>query len=359
MTVARLTRIAHGFPAAATDRTAGRGRRRPRRRGGSVLILALWTLFFLAALAVAIGAQVSAGLRQAAVLRADLEAYATARAGVATAMAVAVSDTNAWDAAGDAWGPDGMLGESLQLAHGHVTIRHRALVDGVTVTNRGLYDAESAVSLNAAGQPLLASLFRVVGRMQSKSANVAANAVLDWRDADDDELTDGAESAYYASQGGDYTCHNGAFQALEELCLVKGCSRELLDRVRPVVTLYGSGKVNINTASPAVLRCLAHRWQADEDVAESLIELIVGFRENGGIFERARATDMKKALGQYSELTGEEASLLAKMDGSVQIVSTHFRGTVTSQVEGEPAGEAKIDFVFDRERQEKVHWYER
>ena len=43
------------------------------RQSGSVLILALWALAFLAALAVAVGAHVSAGLRLADALRVSME----------------------------------------------------------------------------------------------------------------------------------------------------------------------------------------------------------------------------------------------------------------------------------------------
>ncbi|MDP6491790.1 MAG: hypothetical protein QGG69_08500, partial [Kiritimatiellia bacterium] len=53
-----------------------------RRRSGSVLILALWVLFFLAALALAVGAHVSAALTLAGFMRQDVRGYHLARAGV-------------------------------------------------------------------------------------------------------------------------------------------------------------------------------------------------------------------------------------------------------------------------------------
>ncbi|MFT5239866.1 MAG: hypothetical protein ACI9OU_000215 [Candidatus Promineifilaceae bacterium] len=59
---------------------------------GSVLILALWSLFFLGALALAVAGYVSAALDSARFMRNETQAYFLARAGVDKAVAVVLGD---------------------------------------------------------------------------------------------------------------------------------------------------------------------------------------------------------------------------------------------------------------------------
>ena len=71
--------------------------------GGSVLILTLWVLFFLAALAVAIGGHVSSNMKVATKIKNRVAAYYLARAGVEKAVTEARSDSNAWDSINEPW----------------------------------------------------------------------------------------------------------------------------------------------------------------------------------------------------------------------------------------------------------------
>jgi len=48
------------------------------------------------------------------------------------------------------------------------------------------------------------------------------DALIDWRDSDDEPSDEGAESDYYLSLEEGYQCKNGPFESLDELRLVKG-----------------------------------------------------------------------------------------------------------------------------------------
>ena len=66
-----------------------------------MLILALWTLFFLGALALAVGSRVSGSLRLAHAMKVNMTAYALARAGAERAvMEIMINSTN-WDGVRD------------------------------------------------------------------------------------------------------------------------------------------------------------------------------------------------------------------------------------------------------------------
>ena len=91
-------------------------------------------------------------------------------------------------------------------------------------------------------------------------------AVIDWLDADDEvsEILSitvgenkGAESDYYKDLPVPYPCKNRPFDTTEEIMMVKGIEKENYygeNGLKNFVTVFGGGKVNINTASGPVLK---------------------------------------------------------------------------------------------------------
>lgn len=115
-----------------------------------------------------------------------------------------------------------------------------------------------------------------LGTTEEMDPNTIISAIKDWIDfGDDDAITgiNGAESGYYSNLTPAYTCRNRPLAHLGELTLVKGVSLKWLDSVggAPAIsdylTVHGmsasddnrfkyEGKININTASLAVLAAL-------------------------------------------------------------------------------------------------------
>jgi type II secretory pathway component PulK len=108
----------------------------------------------------------------------------------------------------------------------------------------------------------------------------AVASIMDWIDEDDVPNPDGAENDYYSGLGSAYSCKNGPIDNIEELLLVKGISLEIyygynlaeggnhlsetsefIDGVPfngaaglcDLLTVYGDGRININTAPKQVL----------------------------------------------------------------------------------------------------------
>ncbi|MBI2933085.1 MAG: general secretion pathway protein GspK [Planctomycetes bacterium] len=84
----------------------------------------------------------------------------------------------------------------------------------------GIADEAARINLNTAPREILMRLPRVTDEI--------ADAILDWRDADDQVTGSGAEGAYYLSLQPGYACKNGPFDTVEELLLVKGVTPEVL-----------------------------------------------------------------------------------------------------------------------------------
>lgn len=55
------------------------------------------------------------------------------------------------------------------------------------------------------------------------------SAIIDWLDEDDDLSEQGAENAYYMALETPYRCKNGPLDSLDELLMVRGVTREMLD----------------------------------------------------------------------------------------------------------------------------------
>lgn len=322
-----------------------------------MLILTLWTLFFLSALAVAVGTLVSAAIRVAEDLGRRNTAYYAARAGVEQALRHLRQSTNAWNSAHD-WSEEWL---DLRVEGTPVSVYWVDAASGGenAVTNAGLSDEEGRISLNMADPGLLRALFIVAGGLSEPAAGELVDCILDWKDADDDRLTFGAERAYYSALSPPYACHNGPFLALEELRLVRGVTGELYDLVAPHATLYGAGKVNVNSAGALALACVGVRWGAEVAVARGLADRIVEFRRAGGVFETAAAADLYRVLNDFRNLTGEQTDLLNRMAPSLQANGAYFRGRVEAGRAGEGQGVARIEFIFDRKHERKVYWHER
>jgi len=79
--------------------------------------------------------------------------------------------------------------------------------------------------------------------------------LLDWVDADN--MRSGAQGGYeddlYNRLESPYLAKNAGLDTKEELRLIEGWQDDVYDRFAEHLTLFGSGKININTASPEVI----------------------------------------------------------------------------------------------------------
>jgi general secretion pathway protein K len=104
------------------------------------------------------------------------------------------------------------------------------------------------------------------------------DALLDWRDADDEPRPQGAEKKQYRQAGLTYQPSNQVFQALEELQLVLGFTTDIYERLQPWVTIYsGQAELNTRLAPPELLQIVGdslqeqniHDVYLDQRLAES------------------------------------------------------------------------------------------
>ena len=107
-------------------------------------------------------------------------------------------------------------------------------------------------------------------RLEQIKAAELLDAIKDWIDADDEVTGAGAEGAFYAGLERPYAAKNAPLDCIEELLMVKGMTRDLFygtaesPGLAQCLTVFGDGKININTAPKPVLRALAAEMTDDE-----------------------------------------------------------------------------------------------
>lgn len=120
-----------------------------------------------------------------------------------------------------------------------------------------IFSENGKVDINASSSMQLEAILRPVINDDWQRQSLL-NAILDWRDADDDTRTLGAEKRQYKRAGLSYEPTNTAFQSLEELQLVLGMNESIFNAIQPFITVYsGEASVNQKEASPELLEILA------------------------------------------------------------------------------------------------------
>lgn len=226
---------------------------------GSILILTLWTLSFLTIFAVGVGFSASSQLRLASHLQERLKMYYLAKAGIEKGIIELKGDiTPKYDSLNERWAKGDEYFKELPLDGGYITF--------------SLTDESNKININKAPVEILKSMLENIAELDSDIASDIANAIVDWRDLDIFVSSGGAEDIYYEGLEVPYPCKSGEFQRVEELLLVKEITQEVFSKIRDVITIYGDGKANINTASRSTLGALG----ISSDLAERIIEFRQG-----------------------------------------------------------------------------------
>lgn len=182
-----------------------------RRRGGVTLVV-LWAV---AIAAIVVAATQVLAWRQAIVGRealARVQARWAARAGVEQMIAI-MEYYALHPVPDDAKALIRDLEEHCigETETGEFDIRH--FRDGVAYA--GPMDEHSKLNVNIASRAQLLGIPFMTPDV--------VDAIIDWRDADDNAGTLGAEAEYYANRGFKYRPRNGNFRSIAELELVAGC----------------------------------------------------------------------------------------------------------------------------------------
>jgi type II secretory pathway component PulK len=190
-----------------------------RPQGGSVLIIVLWVALGLVSIALYFGNSMSLEMRAAdnrvAILQSQ-QAIAGAERYVSYVLSNRVSNSAMPD-------PTLYEAEMVPVGASYFWLIGRQTNNTQTSVDTpffGLIDEASKLNLNTATADMLQYLPGMTPQL--------ADAIIDWRDADENVTTNGAESSTYLGRIPAYHAKNAKFETLDELRLVFGAELYIL-----------------------------------------------------------------------------------------------------------------------------------
>jgi len=306
----------------AADRVRG-------RRGGSVFILVLIVMASLVGLSAGLGFRVRIEMRLAHAYGRKVQAHYFAMGGVERAKALLSEKELSASVVGAACHFNGTAkdeGVFEQFA--------REGMSGLEGSELGycVRDELGYFNMNKSDPSVWEKLEGVSGEL--------CGEIVDWTDADSDVSAGGAESDYYARLEPGYVAKNGEVLSVKELLYLRSVTARgyagedgdhdgvlddnerdgyerwpwdnednVLDKgLVDFFTVFGDGKVNINTTSKDVLACLG-------GIGEGAAEIVVNWRL-GADGQAGTDDDMwiedAKGIGEIEGLTELEAELLGQ-----------------------------------------------
>lgn len=151
--------------------------------------------------------------------------------------------------------------------------------------------------------------------LPSDQARALLAALTDWLDPDDNPTPGGAEDAYYASARLPYKVKNNSLDTLGELLLVRGFSRPLLyghdglPGLFSVLTVWGAGLINVNTAPLPVLAALP---TVDAGRAQAIAETMDAYRRDPVRRDTLASTDWVKTAVSDQGVTWPQGAMTTR-----------------------------------------------
>lgn len=302
-------------------------------RRALALIVVVYVLAALGTFAFALAYRGRAGLYQAQLSMHRVQQDQMALAACEQACRLLVLDDPNVDSCDDAW--SGWRALERQSASGSDAVSGQAWWR--------LVDESSKINVNVMSADVLSKLPGL------DAATVAS--IVDWIDEDDAANPDGAESEYYAGLFPAYSCRNAPMECLEELTLIKGITAEIYFGARQtetpedlsdlaleqvddaddeggsvglcdLLTVYGDGKINLNTALSGVLRALPF-------LSETGIEEILSKQKPG-----AKKFTTLKDIESNSTFSEVDKIVLRQIG---EFASSHFQLQIKCQLGESPS----------------------
>jgi general secretion pathway protein K len=224
---------------------------------GIALIVVILMISIIVALTIQLNRDMRSEVYEAANLSDQAQLRYVAESVLYAGEAVLLNDRNQYDALTEDWANTEMF--SLRAAEFFDKASFKLTIEDIG----GRIPINLLVSGNAYNVPIREMLLRLLTgsyfRLEEGAAEEVTDAIKDWIDADSETTDRGVESRV----------KNAPLDCIEELMMIKGVSRELFygsERFYGLVnclTVFGDGKININTAPKPVLLALSAQMTSE------------------------------------------------------------------------------------------------
>jgi general secretion pathway protein K len=312
-------------------------------RRGVALILVLLVISVIMALTIQLNRDTRSGVYEAANLGDGIRLRYIAESGFHVGEALLLADKNAFDALTELWANTQMI--SLQSEHFFDNGSFKLMIED----EAGRIAVNRLVSGNSYNPLIRDLLLRLLTgpyfRLERGKAVELIEAIKDWIDADDEVTGGGAERAFYAALERPYAVKNAPLDCIEELLMVKGMSLDLFygkgdsPGLSRCLTVFGDGRININTAPKYILRALAEEMTDDE------VERFDRYRrdERNNLGDPLWYQKLPRAVG-----INIPAGLIAVRSDIFRITAVGLQGRVAERITGavkRDAGRRRVDLL--------------
>jgi len=241
---------------------------------GIALILTLWLMVFLIIIATQLSLSVKTELRVVNNYVTEAQCYYLAKAGVSQAVAEIMNPDNKYCYI-DIKTKKLMFGRtsknndmSTDDKNDNIDPNKEDMAFGNGLISYTVEDESGKIPLNvislARGRQIFSKLLEYIGMKEGAEKDTIIDSAIDWVDKDDLHQLNGAENDYYQGLDPPYDCKNGRFDLLEELLLVQGVTKDIFDKLHPLITVFvnGRGAFNESTASCDVYKI----WSSPQNV---------------------------------------------------------------------------------------------
>lgn len=169
--------------------------------------------------------------------------------------------------------------------------------------------------------------------LNSNEASIASESLADWVDTNDEVRSNGAETAFYESQGIYKLPRQKGFINVDEMLLVRGMG--VVDRLKPdwreFFSVYGNGTIDLRTAFKEVLIAIT---QASETDVVNYITRRDGPDGIAGTEDDQRISDSEafRMLGLAGDRSRALQNILTSDDDVRRVTSTGYVGEKRAQI---------------------------
>jgi type II secretory pathway component PulK len=171
-----------------------------------ILVAVLWMVALMTAIAAIVGQTSRLNLKMAVSATDEVRCKWACRAGTENAIAILAEDPRDTDCLLDLWADNEEDFNDVVLERCRYSVR--------------VTDEAGKLNINTVTKEQLMAL--------PNMDEAIADAILDWRDGDDDPEPQGAEAGYYENLPVPYKIRNGPLRTIRELLRVKGVTEDLL-----------------------------------------------------------------------------------------------------------------------------------
>jgi hypothetical protein len=301
----------------------------------TILVAVIITTGLLTAMSVMLARSVSSSLNLTRVASDRVRVYSQLRNDLVDAVGELKRDKTPYDCRLDAW----------------------AQFDRVRVI-----DETARLNINTVSPAVLEELLIASGIGQSRER---AGYIAAWRGDNQSEAVPEDAFDYYRYG---YECKRAAFESVHELELVKGFDTvplERLEALKRLITVYGNGRININTVESDVLTVLIRSCARELNVTDKLDPIAVAQRlvsfpvtEERVFVHSSLLVSRSAEIFDPADLTPALAATLRVLQSRITSESSIFRLEAGQTVPDDGYPALVMTWVFDREMDRVLFQYQ-